>query len=166
MTKHIANILTGCRILGSVLLLFFPVFSTAFYSAYLFCGFSDMIDGTVARRTGSDGKLGSQLDTAADLVFVAVSFGKLLPTVHVPCWLWVWGGAIAMVKIGTILWGCISKKQFVSHHTVMNKITGFLLFLTPLTFSFVELQYSAAVVCAVATVAAIQESFNVITGPT
>ena len=125
-----------------------------------------MIDGTVARRTGSDGKLGSQLDTAADLVFVAVSFGKLLPTVHVPCWLWVWGGAIAMVKIGTILWGCISKKQFVSHHTAMNKITGFLLFLTPLAFSFAELQYSAAVVCAVATVAAIQESFYVITDPT
>ena len=45
MIKNAANILTSFRILGSVLLLFFPVFSEAFYSIYLFCGFSDMIDG-------------------------------------------------------------------------------------------------------------------------
>ena len=32
MTKHIANILTFCRILGSVLLLLLPVFSVAFIS--------------------------------------------------------------------------------------------------------------------------------------
>ena len=53
MAKHIANILTGCRILGSVLLLFFPAFSLAFYITYLLCGFSDMIDGTIARKTNS-----------------------------------------------------------------------------------------------------------------
>ena len=50
MAKHIANILTGCRILGSILLLFFPVFDLAFFSRYLFCGFSDMIDGTIAKK--------------------------------------------------------------------------------------------------------------------
>lgn len=50
MAKHIANILTGCRILGSILLLFFPAFFVAFYIIYLFCGFSDMIDGTIARK--------------------------------------------------------------------------------------------------------------------
>lgn len=163
MTRHIANILTGCRILGSILLLFLPTFSVAFYITYLFCGFSDMIDGTVARHTGSDSKIGSQFDTAADLVFVAVSLVKLLPAVNVPCWLWVWGGVIAMVKIGTILWGCVSKKQLVAVHTVMNKITGLLLFLTPLTLSLVELQYSAVAVCSVATISAIQESYYVIT---
>ena len=50
MAKRIANILTGGRILGSILLLFFPAFSLAFYIVYLLCGFSDMIDGTVARK--------------------------------------------------------------------------------------------------------------------
>ncbi len=30
MIKHIANIVTGCRALGSVLLLFFPAFSVEF----------------------------------------------------------------------------------------------------------------------------------------
>ena len=74
MIKHIANILTGCRILGSILLLFFPVFSLAFYIIYLLCGFSDMIDGTIARKTNSASEFGAKLDTVADLVFVAVFF--------------------------------------------------------------------------------------------
>ena len=89
MTRHIANILTSCRILGSVILLFLPVFSSPFYITYLFCGFSDMIDGAIARKTNSVSDFGSKIDTAADLVFVAVSFIKLLPTIHIPWWLWI-----------------------------------------------------------------------------
>ena len=164
MTKHIANILTGCRILGSMLLLFFPVFSAVFYIIYLFCGFSDMIDGTIARKMNSAGKFGSQLDTAADLVFVVVSLFKLLPAIRIPPWLWIWGGVIAMIKIGNILWGYVSKIQLVSLRTILNKATGLLLFLLPLTVGFVELKYPAAVVCSIATISALQEGFYVITG--
>ena len=162
MAKHIANTVTGCRILGSILLLFFPAFSVAFYIIYLFCGFSDMIDGTIARKTNSISKFGSQLDTIADLVFAVVSMIRLLPVIHLPQWLWIWCGMIAIIKIGNIIWGYISKKQFMSLHTIMNKATGLLLFLLPLTISFVELKYTAIVVCSIATFSAIQEGVYVI----
>ena len=162
MTKHIANILTGCRISGSILLLLFPAFSLEFYITYLLCGFSDMIDGTIARKTNSTSKFGSQLDTAADLIFVAVSLFKLLPAIHLPGWLWLWGGVIAAIKIGTILWGYVVKKQLISLHTMMNKTTGLLLFLWPLTISFAELKWIAIAVCSVATLSAIQEGFYVV----
>ena len=89
MTKHFANILTGFRILGSILLLFFPVFSEAFYSIYLLCGFSDMIDGTIARKTNSTSEAGAKIDTVADLVFVTVSLIKILSTITIPQWLWI-----------------------------------------------------------------------------
>jgi CDP-diacylglycerol--glycerol-3-phosphate 3-phosphatidyltransferase len=164
MAKHIANILTGCRIFGSILLLFFPVFSVVFYIIYLFCGLSDMIDGTIARKTNSTSKFGSQLDTIADFVFVVVSFLKLLPAIPVPQWLWIWGGLIAVIKISNIIWGYVSKKQFISLHTTMNKITGFLLFLLPLTLFFVEVKYSSIVVCSIATFSAIQEAVYIATG--
>ena len=163
MMKHIANILTGCRILGSILLMFFPVFSLEFYIIYLLCGFSDMIDGTIARKTNSTSKFGSQLDTIADLIFVVVSLFKLLPAIHIPQWLWIWGGVIAVIKINNIMWGYVSKKQFISLHTIMNKVTGLLLFLLPLTIPFVELKYTAVVVCSIATLSAVQEWFYVIT---
>ena len=161
MAKHIANILTGCRILGSILLLFFPAFSLVFYIIYLFCGFSDMIDGTIARKTNSISKFGSQLDTVADFIFVVVSIIKLSPAIHIPGWLWIWSGVIAIIKISNIIWGYVSKKQFISMHTIMNKATGLLLFLLPLTISFVELKYTAIVVCSVATFSAIQEGVYV-----
>ncbi len=162
MAKHIANILTGYRILGSILLLFFPAFSVAFYITYLLCGFSDMIDGTIARKTNSISRFGSQLDTIADLIFVAAFFFKILPVICFPKWFWIWCGMIAIVKIGNIIWGYVSKKQFISMHTIMNKATGLLLFLLPLTISFMELKYTAIVVCSIATFSAIQEGIYVI----
>ena len=163
MTKHIANTLTGCRILGSILLLFFPAFSLYFYITYLLCGFSDMMDGTIARKTNSISKFGSQLDTVADFIFAVVSLFKLLPAIHIPQWLWIWGGMIAVIKISNIIWGYVFQKKFISIHTIMNKVTGLLLFLLPLTISFVELTYTAIVVCSIATFSAIHESFCVIT---
>ena len=163
MTKYIANILTGCRIFGSILLLFFPALSLGFYIIYLLCGFSDMVDGTIARKTNSTSKFGSQLDTIADLIVVVVSLFKLLPEIHIPQWLWIWGGVIAVIKISNIIWGYVSKKQFISLHTIMNKVTGLLLFLWPLTISFAELKYIAIAVCSIATISAIQEGFYVIT---
>ena len=158
MTKHIANILTSCRILGSILLLFFPVFSLPFYILYLLCGFSDMIDGTIARKTNSASQFGSGLDTIADLVFVAAAMVKLLPAIHPPGWLWIWGGVIAIIKVTTIVWGFVRRKELVAYHTVLNKATGLLLFLLPLTLQLIEPTYSFAVVCIIATIAAIQES--------
>jgi len=163
MTKHLANILTGCRIFGSFLLPFFPAFSLDFFIIYLLCGFSDMIDGAIARKTNSTSKFGSQLDTIADLVFVVVSLFKVLPVIHIPQWLWIWGSVIAVIKISNIIWGYVSKKQFISLHTIMNKVTGLLLFLLPLAISFVELKYIAIVVCSIATFSAIQEGVYVIT---
>lgn len=164
MIKNVANVLTSFRILGSILLLFFPVFSEAFYSIYLLCGFSDMIDGTIARRTNCASEFGAKLDTVADLVFVVVSMIKLLSTIHIPGWLWNWISVIAIIKIGNIVWGYVSKKQFISLHTIMNKVTGLLLFLLPLTLSFVELKYSSIVVCSIATFSAIQEGVYIAIG--
>ncbi len=164
MIKHIANIVTGCRILGSVLLVFFPAFSVEFYMIYIICGFSDMIDGTIARMTNSTSKLGAKIDTAADFTFVTVSLIKMLPRMSIPGWLWIWGVVIAIIKIGNIIWGYVSKKQFISLHTIMNKITGLLLFLLPLTLSFAELKYSSIVVCSIATCAAIQEGLYIVRG--
>ena len=162
MKKHIANILTGFRILGSMLLLFVPVFSGAFDCGYLLCGFTDMIDGTVARLTNSASRFGEKLDTVADIMFVVAALIKFLPNLPIPQWLWIWGVGIAAVKIGNILLGYVFQKEFTALHTVLNKVTGLLLFLLPLTVPVVDFRYSSMAVCALATVAAIQESIDIV----
>ena len=160
MTKHIANILTGCRIFGSILLLFFPVFSLGFYITYLICGFSDMADGTIARITKSTSELGARLDTVADSVFVAVCFVKILPLMQFPVWLWTWIIIVAIIKIGNIVCELIFNKRMISIHSILNKVAGLLLFFLPLTFSFINPIYSSSVVCFVATLAAIDEGYH------
>ena len=157
MIKHIANAITGCRIIGSVLLLLFPAFSAEFYIIYIICGFSDMIDGPVARRTNSTSEFGAKIDTASDLVFVTAALIKVMPTLDIPLWIWLWFAVIAIIKIGNIIWGFALRKQFIALHTVLNKVTGALMFLLPLTLPLVELRYTSVAVCSVATFAAIQE---------
>ena len=72
MKKHIANIITGSRVAFSLPLLFIPLTSAWFYVLYMFCGLTDMIDGTIARKTGAVSNFGAKLDTAADFVFTPV----------------------------------------------------------------------------------------------
>ena len=152
-----ANIITFVRILCSIAILFCPVFSVAFYSLYITAGLTDMIDGWVARKTNTVSEFGAKLDTVADFVFVVVCLVKLLPIMDFPSWLYIWIGVIALIKIINIVSGYVIQKQFVAIHSLMNKVTGLLLFILPLTLSFINLRYSAVVVCLVATFAAVQE---------
>jgi len=55
----------------------------------------------------------------------------------------------------------IYKKKLLSIHTVLNKTTGFVLFLLPLSLTFVETTYSVSTVCVLATIAALQEVYFV-----
>ena len=64
---------------------------------------------------------------------------------------------IGVIKAVNLISGYVMRKEFVAVHTVMNKVTGILLFALPLTLSIIDLKYSGAVVCAAATFAAIQE---------
>ena len=159
-----ANTITVFRIAASVILLFCPVFSPAFYVLYIAAGLSDMLDGFVARKTNTVSNLGAKLDTVADFVFVVVCLIKLLPILRIPAWLYIWIGMIALIKAVDIVSGFAVQKRFVAVHSVMNKVTGALLFLLPLTIPAVPLKYSAVIVCAAATFAAIQEGHFIRTG--
>ena len=156
MKKYIANIITGSRAVFSLPLLFIPLSSAWFIVLYLYCGLTDMIDGTIARKTGAVSKFGAGLDTAADFVFMFVCCVKILPLLHLPVWLWVW-----MILIALVL---IHRKKLISIHSTLNKITGFALFLLPLTLTFVKAAYSAAAICVPASIAAMQEVYFITKG--
>ena len=162
--EYMANIVTICRIVCSMLMLFSPAFSFWFYILYLFCGFTDMVDGTIARKTNTASEFGAILDTVADFIFVGICLAKLLPVMHIPNWLWIWIAVIVSIKTSNIVSGFICMKRFVAEHTLMNKVTGLFLFLLPLTLFFIELKHSAIVVCSIATFSAIQEGHYIRTG--
>ena len=162
MKKYIANIITGTRIIFSLPLLIIPLSSAWFYALYLFCGLTDMIDGAIARQTNAVSSFGSKLDTVSDFVFMAVCAVKVLPIINLPAWLWIWIAVIAIMKVANMVMGFVFKKRLVTLHTILNKVMGLLLFLLPFTLQFIEPTYSFALVCTIATIAAIQEGYFII----
>ena len=116
-----------------------------------------MVDGTIARKTGAASSFGARLDTVADFLFVIASFLKMVPVIRIPVWIWGWTAIIAVVKLVNMARRILGSKQDFSLHTMANKVTGFCLFLLPLTIPVADLRYTAPVVCVMATIAAIQE---------
>lgn len=159
-----ANLLTGLRILCSIVLLFTQALSPQFFVLYIAAGVTDVLDGIVARNLDRKSSFGASFDTAADICFFGASFAVLLPTLHLPLWSWLWVVAIALVKAVSLLLGSILHKALAAQHTAMNKVTGILLFALPFTLSAVPLRYSAVPVCAVASFSAIQECYYTVAG--
>lgn len=159
-----ANFITGIRIVLSIAILLCPALSASFYALYIFSGITDMIDGTVARKTNTASEFGAKLDTVADFIFVMTCLIKLLPVITIPGWLYIWVAVIFLIKVINVISGFVVRKEFVAAHTLMNKVTGALLFILPLTLPAIELRCSAVVVCLVASFAAVQEGHYIRTG--
>ena len=110
MKRHIPNIITLSRIPMAVALPFVQSSPAVFWTLYLLCGLSDILDGAVARSTGTVSRLGERLDTIADIIFVAVWIVLFIPAIDVGRWLWIWTGVIALIKVVNVISGLAMKK--------------------------------------------------------
>ena len=114
-----------------------------------------MMDGYLARKLHAESKTGAVLDSFADIWFVACCAIRLIPIIRIPTWLWIWAGVIVLIKLVNQVSALIVFKGFCFPHTMANKLTGFLLFLSvPTVFwSIVPIAFVAGA----ATFAAVQE---------
>ena len=158
MKRHIPNIITLSRIPMAVALPFVQFSPAIFWTLYLLCGLSDVLDGAVARLTGTVSHLGERLDTISDIIFVAVWMVLFIPAINFGRWLWIWTGIIAFIKVVNVISGLAMKKGFVAKHTPANKATGILLFLLPMIvlWEVIKVPY-IILVSLLATFAAVQE---------
>ena len=153
--KHLPNILSSLRIVGTVVLLLSDVSSILFGVLYIVCGISDIADGWLARKLKCVTRTGALLDSVADISFVACCAWKLLPILELPQWLWLWAGVIVAIKVVNQLSALVMYGRCCFPHTLANKWAGFLLFITvPMTLWSIAPISIAAIV---ATFAAIQE---------
>lgn len=155
--KNIANCISISRIVMSIILAIPKTFSIPFCIIYIYCGISDMLDGFIARRTKSTSKVGSILDSIADIVFVIIAMIKILPVLNLSNAIIIWASIIALIKIMNIIFSYICYKKVVLPHTFANKITGLVLFVTPLIIVNFDSIIVEIVICIVATFSAIQE---------
>ena len=149
------NIITLIRIAGSLGLLLCEVTGVVFWIIYSLCGISDIADGWPARKLKCVTRTGALLDSVADICFVACCAWKLLPILELPQWLWLWAGVIVAIKVVNQLSALVMYGRCCFPHTLANKWTGVLLFITvPMTLWSIAPISIAAIV---ATFAAIHE---------
>lgn len=129
----------------------------SFTSLYILCGLSDLLDGYIARVTSTQSELGAKLDSLADLFFfsivmvmVSISLGSSVR----PFLPWIL--AILLIRCVNLVVAAHKYKCFAILHTYGNKITGWVLYTSPI-FLFYGHTVIFWAVCAVALFSAIEE---------
>ena len=135
-----------------------------FYTSYAICGISDMVDGTIARKTNSATTFGARLDTIADTIFAVIVIIKIVPILNNTLWGWIITTAI--IKLFNILFGYIRYHKLISIHTILNKVTGAILYITPVALPFLEQRYLLLSICPLTILSAIQEGYLILKGHT
>ena len=131
--KQIPNILSISRIFFSLLLLFFFKNPFVFIIIYIIAGFTDILDGFIARKYKFESVIGAKLDSIGDFVFyIILSLYLFVEQKEIIFIFWIPLLAIFIIKLGNVVIGILKYKKLIMIHTLANKITGFLVFLLPI----------------------------------
>jgi len=155
--KSIPNFLSLSRILLSMALLLIVPFSPLFYTLYIICGLSDMVDGYIARKLKITSKLGARLDSIADFIMAVVLFIVLIPVINLTKDLILWIIGIGAIRVVSMIVTYKKYRTFAILHTYGNKITGMALFLFPLLLIYVHGIQLAYLLCTIASISALEE---------
>lgn len=155
--KAIPNCISISRIILSLILIFVKPLSVTFYVIYVICGLSDIVDGHIARKSGTTSRLGAKLDSIADMIMVGVLLVVLYPIVNLTTEIIIWIICIGIIRIASMVVALKKYKTFAILHTYGNKITGLVLFIFPLFIPFIHTTMLMNIICVLASISAIEE---------
>lgn len=158
--KKIPNYISFSRMVLSIFMIIPNTFSISFNLIYFYCGVSDVLDGYIARKTNNTSDFGSLLDSIADLMFFIIASLKILPLINLSEFVIILIIFIISLKLFNlyIIYKWYKKIMFL--HSILNKITGLLLFITPFILNNDIIKLILAIV---ATISVIQESYLIVT---
>lgn len=146
MKKYLANIVTSSRMVGAAVLFMCNEFSPLYLGVYCFCGFTDLIDGPIARKTNSSSALGAALDTIGD-VLTYLSLVKVLVVQRlIPSWLLIWLAVCIALGFGVAFYSSHKFNKFYIPHTYLGKLLGGSIFFLPLVMQVIDGQIWMAVI--------------------
>ena len=130
-----------------------------FFAVYTITGFSDVLDGWLARKTGTESDFGAKLDSIAVLLFYTVVLRRLFPVMWeaFPVQIWYAVAGILLVRLAAYFIAAIKYHRFASLHTRLNKLTGGAIFLLPYILAISTGVVYSWTVCALACAASLEE---------
>lgn len=159
--KNIPNFITSLRILGTFCIIFLSPMKVPFLIVYTATGITDVLDGLIARLTKSTSDFGARLDSIADLLFYTVMLMKLMPMLLdiLPSYIWIIASVILALRIISYIISAIRFHRFASHHTILNKITGFLVFAIPYFLYFQFFTVYCLAVCVLGILSTVEDLY-------
>lgn len=152
-----ANIITFLRIPLAMAMLFAAPFSAVFWGAYLSCGFTDIVDGFIARMLHQESSFGAKMDSIADFVFAVCAAIFVTVNIEIPIWLWLCILGIALLRFLGYGLGFYKYHTFAPLHTYANKLTGVSIFMTPILYFLCGLTFTGIILCIVAFFSSLEE---------
>lgn len=126
-----ANVITLIRIGLAISLLFIRKYNPLFLILYSICGFTDILDGYIARKTKTESNFGAKLDSISDLLFFVVMFIIMFDIFLKDIICMVFIIIILLIRILSIIIVLKKYNKFAILHTYINKLTGLILFFIP-----------------------------------
>lgn len=164
--KNIPNCVTLLRIIGSLALLGLDTSDRVFWYIYIFCGFTDVLDGFLARLLNVTSEVGSKLDSISDISFYLVMLFKFFNDFrnNIPSWAWYWLVIIIILRFISYSVSFIKTKELQHSHSIFNKMTGMLAFVLPFVYNSRIVNYYcvfALLIGALGMIEDLKESFRV-----
>lgn len=153
--KHIPNTLGILRVIACVALIplmIWTPYTWYMMAIYMFAGFTDMIDGSLARRIkDAKSEFGATLDSVADMILVVITivlltpamvsgvFGDAVLVASPIVWDWMYWAFLGSLgfKLLSGVMGRIKHGEMVYLHTYSVKLLGFILFIIPILYYFI-----------------------------
>lgn len=156
---HMPNCVTVLRIAGTICLLFTAPLGTAFLIIYTLTGLTDVLDGWIARKTGTASEFGARLDSIADLLFYAVMLIRLFPLLWttLPVQIWYSVGGTVLLRLLSYAVAAVKYRKFASLHTYLNKLTGAAVFTVPYILSLPPAISLCWAICVLAALSSAEE---------
>ena len=150
-----ADTVTSLRMAASLVLLALPLRSAWFLAVYTLTGLTDVLDGWLARKTGTASEFGAKLDSMADLLFYGVLLLRFFPVLRqaLPMTIWYAVAVILLVRLAAYAAAGIKYHRFAS----LNKLTGGAVFLLPYVLALSSGVTYSWFVCALALAASAEE---------
>ena len=155
--KVIPNFISVSRIFFSLALILIDPLSLVFYTVYIICGFSDIIDGFIARKTGTTSVFGAKLDSIADMIMIGVLLSLFYPIINPKIEIIICVILIGTIRLIAMIVALKKYKTFASINTYGNKITGIILFLFPILILYIDTTILMYIICVVASISATEE---------
>ncbi len=156
--RSVPNLLSVIRILLSLTLLLFFKQNAIFMTLYLATGLTDALDGYLARKLDAQTSLGAKLDSVGDffmytiLIIYLYTEHRIILNDYLYYILLIFG-----IRIFNVIIGFVKFKTLTMIHTIGNKVSGLLVFLTPVLI-ILSTSKLLPFICGIALFSALEET--------